>query len=65
MPYRGANEKLEVKKMTKEFDIVFSELEAPDHPATCDQCGIEGTNQSLEDHECRENLLERRQRRQI
>lgn len=38
--------------MTDKFDRVFQQLEAPDYPATCDQCGAEGTNESLEGHEC-------------
>lgn len=35
-----------------EFDRVFAELEHPDYPATCVECGAEGTNESLAAHEC-------------
>lgn len=35
-----------------DFDQVFEDLEAPDYPATCDNCGAEGTNASMETHEC-------------
>ena len=34
------------------FDRVFAEMSAPDYPATCNQCGLEGTNASMERHEC-------------
>lgn len=37
---------------TSEFDEVFQQLEAPDYPATCDKCGVEGTNASMEEHVC-------------
>ena len=36
----------------REFDKIFAQLEAADYPATCNDCGAEGTNESLEDHEC-------------
>jgi hypothetical protein len=35
-----------------EFDQMFEDLEASDYTATCDQCGIEGTNQAMEEHVC-------------
>jgi len=35
-----------------EFDQMFEDLEAPDYTATCDQCGVEGTNATMEGHEC-------------
>lgn len=35
-----------------EFNQIFEDLEAPDYPATCDQCGAEGTNASMEAHIC-------------
>lgn len=38
--------------MTDEFDRVFQQLEAPDYPATCDHCGAQGTNASMEGHVC-------------
>jgi len=40
--------------MTTEFDHdqVFEELSAPEYPATCDQCGLEGTNATMAGHEC-------------
>lgn len=38
--------------MTTEFDEVFQQLESPDYPATCNECGMEGTNASLEEHVC-------------
>lgn len=41
--------------MSTEFNKVFTELEAPDYPATCDQCGVEGTNASMEEHVCDES----------
>lgn len=37
-------------------DDPFAKMESPDYPATCDQCGTEGTNASLATHglhECR------------
>ena len=37
---------------TTEFDQIFEELSAPEYPATCDQCGVEGTNASMENHDC-------------
>lgn len=39
-------------KAATEFDQVFENLEAPDYPATCDNCGEVGTNASMERHEC-------------
>lgn len=41
-------------KPTTEFDRVFKDLEAPDYPATCDQCGLEGTNATIDSHICNE-----------
>lgn len=41
-----------VRVMTTEFDEVFEQLEAPEYPATCDQCGEVGTNVSIEEHVC-------------
>lgn len=38
--------------MTDKFDRVFQQPEAPDYPATCNECGAEGTNESLEGHVC-------------
>jgi len=38
--------------MITKFDEVFEQLEAPEYPATCDQCGLEGTNATIEEHEC-------------
>lgn len=38
--------------MSSEFDQVFEQLEAPEYPATCDNCGAEGTNASMAGHEC-------------
>lgn len=38
--------------MTTEFDRVFDQMEAPEYPATCDQCGEVGTNATMEQHEC-------------
>jgi len=35
-----------------EFDRVFNEMEAPDYPSTCMDCGKAGTNASLEAHYC-------------
>lgn len=35
-----------------DFDQIFEDLEAPDYPATCDNCGAEGTNASMKTHEC-------------
>jgi len=54
---RAATEQLEGKGQTQpeqatEFDQVFEELEAPDYPATCDECGVEGTNQTMAEHVC-------------
>lgn len=37
-----------------QFDQVFEQLEAPDYPATCDQCGLEGTNATIDSHICNE-----------
>lgn len=37
---------------SNEFDKVFARLESPDYPATCNECGMEGTNASLEEHVC-------------
>lgn len=34
---------------------VFEKMNAPEYPATCDQCGVEGTNASMEEHECNES----------
>ena len=42
-------------KAATEFDKVFTELESPDYPATCDQCGAEGTNASMGEHICDES----------
>jgi len=42
---------METEKQS-EFDKVFSGMEAPDYPAICNACGAEGTNASLESHEC-------------
>lgn len=39
-----------------EFDKVFQQLESPDHPATCDQCGEERTNAGMEGHVCAVSL---------
>lgn len=38
--------------MTTSFDEVFEQLEAPEHPATCDDCGLVGTNASMVGHDC-------------
>src|SRR6185503_8803544 len=38
--------------MTTKFDEVFKQLEAPSYPVTCDQCGLEGTNATMEEHVC-------------
>lgn len=35
-----------------QFDQVFEEMDAPEYPATCDQCGTEGTNASIGEHVC-------------
>lgn len=40
---------------TTEFDQVFEELDAPDYPATCDNCGEVGTNATMAEHECEDN----------
>jgi hypothetical protein len=34
------------------FDEVFAQLEAPNYPATCDECGLVGTNESMANHNC-------------
>ena len=38
---------------------IFDQLEAPNYPATCDNCGEEGTNASMAQHMCEkyEDLL--------
>jgi hypothetical protein len=38
--------------MTTEFDQIFEEMSAPEYLATCDECGEEGTNASMEEHVC-------------
>jgi hypothetical protein len=38
--------------MSTVFDEVFAQLEAPDYPATCDECGLVGTNKSMAGHDC-------------
>lgn len=38
--------------MTTSFDEVFEQLEAPEYPATCDNCGLVGTNVSMVEHDC-------------
>lgn len=35
-----------------EFDRTFQLMEQPNYPAACDQCGAEGTNESMAEHEC-------------
>lgn len=42
-----------------EFDQVFEEMNAPEYPATCDQCGAEGTNASMGEHVCDESAVVR------
>ena len=37
-----------------QFDQVFEKMNAPEYPATCDQCGVEGTNASMGGHICDE-----------
>lgn len=43
------------EQATTEFDQVFDQMEAPEYPATCDNCGEVGTNASMEQHECDEH----------
>lgn len=31
---------------------VFEAMDTRDYPATCDKCGTEGTNESMQTHEC-------------
>lgn len=35
-----------------DFDQIFEDLEAPEYPATCDNCDAERTNASLDEHIC-------------
>lgn len=42
-----------------EFDQVFEKMNAPDYPATCDQCGAEGTNADIDEHICNESHASR------
>lgn len=37
-----------------EFDKIFGDMMRPDYPCTCDDCGMEGTNESMKDHTCNE-----------
>lgn len=58
-PYRNAvlsrSERLRAgRESTSEFDQIFESMNAPDYPATCDRCGMEGTNASMENHACNE-----------
>lgn len=36
-----------------DFNRTFTELDAPDYPATCDNCGEEGTNATIVAHVCK------------
>lgn len=42
--------------MTTSFDQIFEQLEAPEYPATCDNCGLVGTNASMVAHECADRV---------
>lgn len=46
-------------KPTSEFHQVFESMNAPDYPATCDQCGMEGTNADMDEHICGESPASR------
>ena len=35
-----------------EFDQIFAVMDAPDYPSTCNGCGEEGTNATMQFHEC-------------
>lgn len=35
-----------------EFDQVFDQIEAPEYPATCDNCGFEAANEYMDEHIC-------------
>lgn len=51
----GRSERLRAEREGgSEFDQVFEDLESPDYPATCDQCGMEGTNADMDEHACDE-----------
>ena len=38
---------------TTQFDQIFEDMSAPEYPATCDECGEVGTNESMESHSCK------------
>lgn len=44
--------------MSTAFNQIFNELDAPDYPATCDNCGYTASNAEMQTHSCSEAVAD-------